>query len=453
MDLGASKTNREKIMQGTTEPVIIIGAGIAGLTAAWWLKQQGIDALILEAEQTVGGRMKSIVIDDAIIDCGAQFLSSAYSIIPKLIKETGLNSEFVNTSEWIGLVNDKHIALIHAKKPWSLVSNHTLSIWDLFLLGFKQFKFNLGKKSCALNDITHWGQYDDQLASNWVIKNFGLATARELTSYIFNGFYFQSLDTSSAAMAAAVLAFSAHHPRTMTLKNGIGSLPFKLAEKLTIKTGVLVTEIIETSSNVKIISNVGEFKAKHVIAATPAPITKNLITNPDKESSTLFNTPYSSSMLVSFLTHADWSPPPNIDSAYGFLFNPYSDGKIAAFTIENNKCVTRKKSGYLIHIMLTDKWAKNFSHLTDEAIYSETQTDIETVLPNLYIMTYKKVLFRWPLAMPCTPMGRAKAVVEYRQTRTPHTRLWLAGDYLGLPWTDSAAQTGIWAAKQVEKYL
>ncbi len=40
-------------------------------------------------------------------------------------------------------------------------------------------------------------------------------------------------------------------------------------------------------------------------------------------------------------------------------------------------------------------------------------------------------------------------VNEYRQSRDKHTRIWLAGDYLGLPWTDSAAQTGLWAAKQV----
>src|SRR5579863_6931547 len=102
------------------EKIIVIGAGIAGLTAAWHLKKNGIQALVLEADRQVGGRMKSVQLDDAIIDYGAQFLSSAYSIIPELIKETGLNDEFVSTSEWVGIIKNNYVALIHPRKPWSL---------------------------------------------------------------------------------------------------------------------------------------------------------------------------------------------------------------------------------------------------------------------------------------------------------------------------------------------
>lgn len=37
--------------------------------------------------------------------------------------------------------------------------------------------------------------------------------------------------------------------------------------------------------------------------------------------------------------------------------------------------------------------------------------------------------------------------------RNKNNRIWLAGDYLGLPWTDSAAQTGLWAATQIHQYM
>ena len=52
-----------------------------------------------------------------------------------------------------------------------------------------------------------------------------------------------------------------------------------------------------------------------------------------------------------------------------------------------------------------------------------------------------------------TLLGRAYSVKQYRDTGSASNRIWLAGDYLGFPWTDSAAQNGIWAADQIRKYM
>lgn len=434
--------------------VIIIGAGIAGLTAAWELNKAGIKTLVLEADNVVGGRMQSIQSNGVIIDYGAQFLSNAYTIIPTLVKETKLSVEFVETSEWLGLIRKNGIALVHPRKPWYLVSHHIISFWDLLKLAFNQFRlFNFNRKSFPLNDITAWIEYDDQLADEWVVKNFGETTARELTASIFNGFYFQSLDDSSAAMAAAVISFSSHQSKTMALLSGMRSLPQKLANSLNVKTSVSVTRIAESSSKVTVMTESGEFTAEHVICTVPAPIAKNIFSHSDQQTTKLFGTPYSSSITISLLADKNWLIPTTIKSVYGMLVNPTLDSKIAAVTIENNKCQTRSKQGYLVNIMLADKWAKKLLGLTDEAIYTEVQTDIEKILPDIDTNLRMKKIFRWEYAMPCTPVGRAQLVKEYRETRNISNRIWLAGDYLGLPWTDSAAQTGLWAAKQVIERL
>ena len=47
--------------------------------------------------------------------------------------------------------------------------------------------------------------------SEWIIKKFGNNVTRDLIAPIINGLYFQSLYNSSAAMVAAVLAFSVHN--------------------------------------------------------------------------------------------------------------------------------------------------------------------------------------------------------------------------------------------------
>lgn len=59
--------------------VIIIGAGIAGLAAAWKLHQYGRRILVLEKSGGVGGRMATRRISGAVFDHGAQFITARES--------------------------------------------------------------------------------------------------------------------------------------------------------------------------------------------------------------------------------------------------------------------------------------------------------------------------------------------------------------------------------------
>ncbi len=61
-----------------TPSVIIIGGGLTGLTAARHLQSKGIDFLLLEASDRVGGRVKTDVVDGFRLDYGFQVLLTAY---------------------------------------------------------------------------------------------------------------------------------------------------------------------------------------------------------------------------------------------------------------------------------------------------------------------------------------------------------------------------------------
>ena len=51
---------------------IIIGAGLAGLTAARYLKTANLNTLIIESDSQLGGRVKSTQIDGFTLDHGFQ---------------------------------------------------------------------------------------------------------------------------------------------------------------------------------------------------------------------------------------------------------------------------------------------------------------------------------------------------------------------------------------------
>jgi monoamine oxidase len=78
---------------GVDEPVVVVGAGIAGLTAAWRLQQAGIPVQLLEAQSRIGGRMLSLrgrFPDDQVVELGGELIDSNHTAIHGLAEELGI---------------------------------------------------------------------------------------------------------------------------------------------------------------------------------------------------------------------------------------------------------------------------------------------------------------------------------------------------------------------------
>ncbi|NBB74034.1 MAG: protoporphyrinogen oxidase [Bacteroidetes bacterium] len=63
----------------------IIGAGIAGLTAAYQLRQEGIQVAVFEAAEQVGGKMRSERIGGYLVECGPNTIQAATPLMNTLI--------------------------------------------------------------------------------------------------------------------------------------------------------------------------------------------------------------------------------------------------------------------------------------------------------------------------------------------------------------------------------
>lgn len=74
-----------------TVDVVVIGGGLAGLSAARRLKEQGASVVLLEARDRIGGRVHSQRLDTGHrIDLGAQFSSDSQKLVSALVDEVGL---------------------------------------------------------------------------------------------------------------------------------------------------------------------------------------------------------------------------------------------------------------------------------------------------------------------------------------------------------------------------
>ena len=89
-------------------PILVVGAGIAGLTAAYRLRQGGVRADIIEATNRVGGRIRTIPkVAGTLIsaELGGEFIDTGHTTLISLATELGLRAiDLVEAQR--GLVKD-----------------------------------------------------------------------------------------------------------------------------------------------------------------------------------------------------------------------------------------------------------------------------------------------------------------------------------------------------------
>ena len=80
---------------------IIIGAGISGLSSAYFLSKTNKSFLVLESSSDIGGNIKSKNIKNFICEIGPNTVLMNNDSIKKIIKEVGLKNKILYPDEKI----------------------------------------------------------------------------------------------------------------------------------------------------------------------------------------------------------------------------------------------------------------------------------------------------------------------------------------------------------------
>ncbi len=151
--------------------VIIVGAGAAGMYAAYILQSRGIEYEILEASSKVGGRLGKLEgFADFTLDTGAQWLHGKNNILGDLIKSTGTKIKLDNsdTKYWFqeGLQKSlpRNIAGIFEEEEGLLdVSFQDFAIQKGFGEEYKYIVERMaGDQGASANQLSAKGNYRDE---------------------------------------------------------------------------------------------------------------------------------------------------------------------------------------------------------------------------------------------------------------------------------------------------
>ncbi|GAB1818731.1 NAD(P)/FAD-dependent oxidoreductase [Herbidospora sp. RD11066] len=246
-------------------PVIVVGAGLAGLACAVRLHRSGVPVTVLEASDGVGGRMRTDMVDGFRLDRGFQVLNTGYPEVPRVLDLEALRLRAFTSGMLVFRTDGGRERIM---LPWKH-PRHTLAGLTADLgtpvdkavlaamtardLAFPAQMLRAGTERTTLDDLRHWGM--SPVMVERLIRPFlaGVLLERELET---SSRVFHLIWRSFARGTIAVPAL------------GMGEIPAQLASRLPARALRLRCPVREVNGTGVILDDDSELPAAAVVVAT-----------------------------------------------------------------------------------------------------------------------------------------------------------------------------------------
>ena len=235
--------------------VLIVGAGLAGLSAAIHLEASGVEVTLIESSDRAGGRVASDVIDGFICDRGFQLINARYPALQDLNILQEL--DFIEAPRVIevSLGDRRHVIGDPRQVPWTALDKATGTIPEKIAL----LKFITGKAKA--------GESIGQ-----ALRSTGSCYEKVLRPFL-QGVFLTDPDNVDALYGHSIIK-SFVNGRPGIPRNGVGELSKALARRVgNIVYNTRVDGIEQTSVH----TNNGTYTANKILIATDATTATQLL--------------------------------------------------------------------------------------------------------------------------------------------------------------------------------
>lgn len=252
--------------------VLIVGAGLAGLCCARHLTDRGVDCLIVEASDDVGGRMRTDRNEGFLFDRGFQVLQSAYPEAQRMLDMAALDLRPFYPGALVRYGGRFH----KVADPWRQPLDALAGLFSP--IGTLRDKLKIGRLRSRLLAATLeeiFRQPNVSVNEALHAEGFSSSITERFLRPFFSGVFLEpSLETSRRLFAFVFRMFA--QGLTVLPAKGMGAIPEQLAGGLkpSIRTGDSVTAIdggeVTLASGERLVG-------KAVVIATDAPAAVRLI--------------------------------------------------------------------------------------------------------------------------------------------------------------------------------
>jgi len=267
--------------------VIVVGAGLAGLTAAWRLQQAGLRVRILEDRDQPGGHVRTFAQDGFLLENGPSSFPASAAHLWRLARELNLLPEVVRSAPAARqryVVRDCRLALLPSS-PWAFLRTP--------LLGWT------AKARLLLEPLIPRQYHPHESAWSFFQRRFGREAATYVAGPFISGIYagdphrlgartafakFWSFEQEAGSMILGGLRYLRRKQQRMraegqrrpqpglyTFRGGLGALTSRLAGRLgrDLRCGAPVRELARSRNGYRVAGPGWEASARRIVLALP----------------------------------------------------------------------------------------------------------------------------------------------------------------------------------------
>ena len=448
--------------------VIIIGAGISGLTTAYLLHNKGYNVLILEKKNTVGGHIKTDHRNGFQLEAGPHSFLGSSEYIWKLIEKLDFEDQAIAASStsknrYIYRNNKLHPLPL---SPFSFLTTPLLSIKAKVRLMIEPFISN--------------GAQENETAWDFFQRRFGKEAATYIMSPFVSGVYAGNVHTLGAKAAfpkfwhfendsgsmilGAVKYMRAKKKRfneegltskkgLYSFKQGLGQITKQLAEKLKNKTQTAIDELFikKEGENYLLHFNNKTIKAKALVIATPPKEATKLLSSVMADSIKLLN-----EIPMAPVTLIHWTVPKDtpIPEGFGFLMPKINNKRVLGILFPSYLFPNRAPDDQILLASfyggMLDPIACGLSEsvLTD-LLLKEHKEIFNTDLAQAKILKFT----RYEQAIPQLLPSHLNLIDSIEKVLKTCPGIFLAGNYLSGVGMEQAVASGFQAAENTDNFL
>jgi len=438
------------------EPSIIIGGGISGLAAAYYLAKRNLPSILIDPGVKLGGVIQTARVADCLLEGGPDSFLAAKPEAMALIEELGLGGEVIGSNDhqrltWIVkkgrmIPLPEGLMMMVPTRIWPTVKSPLLSWGTKLRMGLELLR--RPKPGAA-----------DRSVGEFVEDHYGREAVEYLAEPLLSGVYggdpyklsiesvlprFAEMEAKFGSLTKGTLAGLAEKPKGKggtlfkTLRGGLGTLVDALELAIAGQCRVVRDRAMGVSreGDEYVVRLSGEtLRSKHVVVAAPAWAAAELLKPLDVQIAELLGRiGYSSSMTVGVIY--DRADVPERFASFGFLVPKTERRHLLACTFVDQKFDHRvPENRLLLRCFLGGAGNEAVLGWTDEELKRAVLSDIEALLG----LKAEPIAFqasRWPRSMAQYEVGHKKLIVELQDRMQAYPFLFLAGngyEGIGIP--------------------